>query len=320
MRIAVTGATGFVGGAIVERLATAGHEVVGLGRQARPPGYGHRYVAWDLAGGEPAPAVLAESDAVVHAAANVSPWGPDGPFIATTVDGTDRVLGGLSPETRLVVIGSASVYDPRLPHLGAREPEAPVSPDRYLNAYGRAKAAQERLVSGARPDAIVLRPRAIWGPGDRTLLPRILRRIRAGGLPIPGGGRSAVSATHISSVVSAVEAALARPTVHGPVNVADATPTTSAALLRTVAAALGIPLWIVPVPVGLAWGAGAVAEAVWTVARLPGEPPVSRYAVAALGRPFTLDLTRLHSELGVRPDIDVEAAARNLALPAAPVG
>jgi nucleoside-diphosphate-sugar epimerase len=313
MRVAVTGATGFVGGAIVERLAAAGHEVVGLGRQPRPPGYGHAYQAWDLASGEPAPAVLVEADAVVHAAANVSPWGSDGPFIATTVEGTQRVIDGLSPETRLVVIGSASVYDPRVPHVGAREPEAPVSPERYLNAYGRAKAAQERLALAARPDAIVLRPRAIWGPGDRTLLPRILSRIRAGHLPLPGGGRSAISATHISSVVTAVEAALDHPTVRGPVNVADATPTTAAALIVTVAGALGIPMRVVPVPSTLAWAASGLVEAVWMVGRLRREPPVSRYAIAALARPFTLDLGRLHSELGVRPDVDVEAAGRELA-------
>jgi 2-alkyl-3-oxoalkanoate reductase len=317
MRIAVTGATGFVGGAVVERLAAEGHEVVGFGRRPRPAGFGHRYVAWDMAVEGPVPGALAESDAVVHTAAHVAPWGPDAPFIATTVDGTSRLVGGLDSRVRLVVVGSASVYDPQVPHLAARESEAPVSPHRYLNAYGRAKAAQERLLMATRPDAIVLRPRAIWGRGDRTLLPRILARVRFGRLPLPDGGRHPVSATHVSSVVEAVVAALRHPSVAGPVNVSDATPTTSAALVEMAANALGVRIRIVPIASSLAWTAAAVSEALWRGARLPGEPPVSRFAIAGLVQPFTLDLTRLHEELGVRPDIDLERAARELGPPSA---
>ena len=110
-----------------------------------------------------------------------------------------------------MVIGSASVYDPRVPQVAARERDAPVPPGRYLNAYGRAKAAQEGVVLARRPDALVLRPRAVWGPGDRTLLPRVMARARGGVLPLPGGGRRPASMTYIDSLVLAVTAALDAP-------------------------------------------------------------------------------------------------------------
>jgi nucleoside-diphosphate-sugar epimerase len=313
MRVAVTGATGFVGGAIADHLAATGHDVLAIGRRARPDGFAHDYVAWDLADGSPAPRDLAAAEAVVHAAAHVTPWGPDAPFRSVTVGGTERLLRAIDPAARLVLIGSASVYDPRVPHDAAREPEAPVAPERYVNAYGRAKADQERLVLDARPAAIVLRPRAVWGPGDTTLLPRILQSVRRHRLPLPDGGRHAMSATHISSLTAAVAAGLERPGVVGPINVADATPTTAAELLTTLFAALDLPVRIVAVPAPLTWLAAAAAEATWRLARRTDEPPVTRFAVAGLARPFTLDLGRLHRELGVCPDVDVGTAARQLA-------
>jgi nucleoside-diphosphate-sugar epimerase len=313
MRVAVTGATGFVGGAIADHLASTGYDVLAIGRRARPPSVAHDYVAWDLAGEAPPPPVLAACDAVVHAAAHVAPWGADAPFRQVTVAGTERLVRAMDPAARLVVIGTGSVYDPRIPHVMAVESQAPVAADRYLNAYGRAKADQERLVLTARPDSVVLRPRAIWGPGDTTLLPRILARVRVGRLPLPGGGRHPMSTTHISSLTSAVAAALERPAVSGPVNVADATPTTPAQLLETLFAVLDREVRIVAVPTRLAWGAAGAVEGVWRLAGRADEPPITRYAIAGLARPFTLDLGRLHRELGVQPDVDIPSAAGQLA-------
>jgi nucleoside-diphosphate-sugar epimerase len=302
-----------VGGAIADHLASVGHDVLAIGRRARPDNVVHDYVAWDLAMDAPPPSELAACDGVVHAAAHVAPWGPDAPFRQVTVAGTERLLRAIDPAARLVVIGTASVYDPRIAHRLAAEPEAPVAAGRYLNAYGRAKADQERLVLAARPDAVVLRPRAIWGPGDSTLLPRILARVRAGRLPLPGGGRQPMSTTHISSLTVAVAATFERTAVSGPVNVADATPTTPAQLLGTLFEALGLSVRIVAIPTTMAWAAAWAVEGVWRFAGRADEPPVTRYAIAGLARPFTLDLERLHRELGVQPDVDVSLAASRLA-------
>lgn len=314
MRIAVTGATGFVGGAIADHLAAAGHHVLALGRRPLPEALSHRYVAWDLAADDPPPPELAGCEAVVHAAAHVAPWGPDATFQRVTVTGTERLLHAVDPAARLVVIGSASVYDPRLPYTFAAEAEAPVATDRYLNAYARAKADQERLVLAARPDAVVLRPRAVWGPGDTNVLPRVLARVRRGALPLPAGGRHPMSTTHISTLATAVSAAIDQHHVRGPVNVAESTPTTAARHLGALFAALEMSVRIVAVPSPVAWGAATAVEGLWRVTGRRGEPPLTRYAVAGLSRPFTLDLGRLHHELGVRPDVDVDRAARDLAL------
>ena len=167
-------------------------------------------------------------------------------------------------------------------HRDARERDAPVPPGRYLNAYGRAKAAQEGVVRARRPDAVILRPRAVWGPGDRTLLPRVMARARGGVLPLPGGGRRPASMTYVDSLVEAVAAALQHRDVAGPVNVADATPVVPAALLEELFDRLYRPIRIVAVPASLADGAAALVELGWRLAPLRAEPPLTRYAVAAL--------------------------------------
>ena len=312
MRVAVTGATGFIGGAIAHRLADAGHDVLALGRATAGP-EGIDYLRWDLAAPGPPPTALDGVDAVVHAAAHVAAWGDEARFRLVTVDGTRRLVDALRPDVRLVVIGSSSVYAPDGRTTPYREADGPVDSARYLAAYPRAKAAQDRLVTELRPDAVVLRPRVVWGPGDRTLLPRIEARIRHGVLVLPDGGRRPMSTTHVDSLARVVEAAIARPSVSGPVNVADATPRSASELLAALFAARRRRLRIVPVPAALVWAGATVVEAAWHSAHLHREPPVTRYAVSALATPIVLDLDRLHEELGIAPDADVEAGAAELA-------
>jgi nucleoside-diphosphate-sugar epimerase len=311
VRIAVTGATGFVGGAVIRRLAAHGHEVLALGRsEAGPEGF--EYASWDLGAGGSPPGALATCDAVVHAGAHVAGWGAERRFRAVTVEGTARLVDALSPVARLILIGSSSVYAPDRRPGRYLEGDAPVDPRRYLGPYPRAKAEQERLVTARRPGSIVLRPRAVWGPGDRTLLPRLEARVRAGRLVLPAGGRHPMSTTHVESLVDAVEAALARPEVHGAVNVADSTPRSPAELLGALFAARQESLQIVGVPGPVADAIAVALEGVYQLARTRREPPVTRYAISALATPMVLDLDRLHHELGVAPDVDLAARAEEL--------
>ena len=94
---------------------------------------------------------------------------------------------------------------------------------------------------------------------------------------------------------------------------ADATPTTAARLLAALFEALDMSVRIVAVPSALAWATAAAVEGVWRLAGIGSEPPLTRIAVAGLAQPFTLDLGRLHRELGVRPDVDLAAAAAQMA-------
>lgn len=186
IRLAVTGATGFVGSAVVRAAIGRGWQVTAFGR--RP---GSRY--WDLTAGPLADPP--QVDAVVHCAA-VTDWGPAAPIRAATVDGT-RAVAATFPLARLVQLSSASVYDPFTPSIDITEDAGPVN--RYLTAYPAAKADAERALS-TRPNTVILRPHAVYGPGDPTLLPRLLSAVRGRTLLMVGDGTARASLTGIDNL------------------------------------------------------------------------------------------------------------------------
>ncbi|GAA3849756.1 NAD(P)-dependent oxidoreductase [Saccharothrix violaceirubra] len=283
MRIAVTGATGFVGGAVRRAAEARGWEV---------HAYGSR--AWDITTGPLADPP--EVDVVVHAAAAVTDWGGAGQVRRVNVDGTRHVTRTW-PRARLVHISSASVYDPFTPTVDATEDQAPVA--RYLTPYGATKAAAERVVA-ERPDTVVLRPHAVYGPGDPTLLPRVLAAIRGRSLILVGDGRTRQSLTSIDNLVDATVLACTGPP--GVYNVADAEPVVLVDALRDLLRERGLGhVRTRHLPTNLAWPLATVAERVWRAARKSTPPRLTRYAISHLAHERTLDLTKARERLGYDP-------------------
>jgi 2-alkyl-3-oxoalkanoate reductase len=296
MRVAVTGASGFIGGAVCRAAVNAGWQVHAFGRRATaiPGAVYHR---WDIDTGPLAHPP--EIDVVVHAAAAVRDWGPTAPIWRTNLEGTRHLLATF-PDARLVHVSSASVYDPYVPTVCAREDAAPV--DRYRTAYAASKAAAERLIA-ARPATVVLRPHAVYGPGDRTLLPRVLRAVRGNTLWIVGDGRTQQSLTSVANLVAATLLACDPAAPSGTYNIADARSVAVGDALREFLAARGVRVRVRTIPQRPAWVLASIAEATARLARRPYPPRLTRYAVAHLAVERTLDLTRARRTLGLRPTL-----------------
>jgi nucleoside-diphosphate-sugar epimerase len=268
-RVAVTGASGFCGAAVARAAGAAGLDVVCLGRRPGPVG---THIAWDAAQEVPD---LAGADAVIHLAAAVGDPGRgrrvEAAYRAVNVDGTARMLDAAGERT-VVWVSSASVYRPGPYAVPVRE-DHPA--DRQRSAYGRTKAAGERLA--IRAGAVVLRPRAVYGPGDRHLLPRLRRVVRGGRAWLPGPDVP-LSLTAVENLADACLAAV-RGWPAGAYNVADDVPYRRDAV---IAAVLGVPVRHVP------------ARAVRALAgRVPS---LTRYAVDQLTDGMVLDTERARAQ------------------------
>jgi nucleoside-diphosphate-sugar epimerase len=138
----------------------------------------------------------------------------------------------------------------------------------------------------------VLRPHAVYGPGDRYLLPRVTAAVRGGWLLLPGPDVT-LSVTHVRTLTSA---ALAAPGWSaGAYNIADADPVSRDWLLGSAASAtLGSPVRIGHLPGAALRSLAAGLEAV--AGRTGREPVLTRYAVDQLAHPFVLDIGRARAQ------------------------
>lgn len=280
MRIAVTGSAGFIGSAVVERLRLEGHEVTALTRRH-----------WDIA----ARTINERADAVVHCAALADDWALPEHAMRANLGGTANVIASF-PGARFVHLSTSSVYDAWLPTVHVAEDEP--LPTRWLSAYSESKAAAERLLDGL--DAVVLRPHAVYGPGDRTLLPRILGAIRGRRLVLPESANVLHTLTHIDNLVHAVSLAVRPESRAGVFNIGDADDTVLREVLLELLARKGRPdVAIHGIPYRAAFSAAAALERLHRVTG--GRPRLTRYAVSQLGLERTLDIAKARRELGYAP-------------------
>jgi uncharacterized protein YbjT (DUF2867 family) len=172
--LAVTGGTGFVGGHLIRAARAAGFEVRALTRGWRPPEDGIDWVEGALDRPDSLVKLCAGADAVVHIAGLINAPSRAG-FEAVNVGGTAAVIDAARQAgvRRFVHISS----------LAAREPE--------LSDYGWSKARSERLVAASGLDWTILRPPAIYGPGDRETF-ELFKMARRGFVALPPKGRFSV--------------------------------------------------------------------------------------------------------------------------------
>lgn len=317
MRIFVTGASGFVGGAATKHLVAQGHDVYAMSRSeasdAKIAALGGKPVRCDL---EDVTAThIGSAEAIVHCAAFVEQWGPVEAWKRFNIDGTARMLAAAreAGAKRFIHISTESVLW-RGQHLrGVDEtyPRAPNSP----YPYSWTKARAEELVEAANtPDfqTIILRPRFIWGPGDTTLLPVIEHMAKSGQWQWIDNGQAKTSTTHIANLVHAIELALTKGNGGQAYFILDDGVRTMKEIISAIAATRGITLPHKSVPSWAADTLASVAEGAWRTFNLKGEPPVTRFGAMIMSRDSVLIDAKARREMGYAPVISVEEGLRQL--------
>ncbi len=323
----VTGATGGLGRNAVRLLQERGVAVRACGRNLAAgralTGEGAQFVALDLAlcSGRELDALVAGVDAVWHCAALSSPWGAAADFAAANVTATQRLLDAAARAgvRTFVHISTPAIYFDFRDRFDVPESFRPAA---FVNDYARTKALAELEVQRSVENhpamrCAILRPRAIFGPHDQVLMPRLARVLdaRGGRLPLPGGGSALIDVTYVDNVVHAMWLATANDALPSgsAFNVTNQEPARLKDILQSLFGdAMGKPFRIVALPY---WLMAAIARAMQLAARLSGkEPALTAYSVGALGFAMTLDNSRAREELGYRPQVSLAEGIRRTAL------
>lgn len=311
MKALVTGGGGFLGSAIVRRLAARGDEVISYSRGDYPElrQLGVRLVQGEITDADALRAAAEGCDVIFHVAAKAGIWGPYAEYHRVNVGGTENVLNACwdAGVSRLVYTSSPSVVFDGKDMEGVDE-SAPY-PAHFEAPYPQTKALAEQLVLAVSSPAVAtvaLRPHLIWGPGDNHLIPRILARARAGRLRRIGKRDVKVDTVYIDTAAEAHLLAADRLTPESPLAgkayfITQGEPWPLWDVINGILAAADQPPVTKSVPEWVANAAGWLCEKVYGALRIKSEPPMTRFLARELATSHWFNIDAARRDLGFDP-------------------
>lgn len=297
-KVAITGATGFVGGFVANYLESKGYKIYRFGRKDIK-GVLH----WDIS--QSIYADLTTIDYVVHCAACVDDWTSYEESFATNVLGTQNVLKSFKNASQFIYISSASVYDAFCDQVIISENEC--LGGNLLNEYSKTKLLGEKEVQKSSiRSRIILRPHIIYGIGDTTIAPRIKKAIRFGYFPVPGDGNNRISFTHVENLAQAILKCieLQKPGLSA-YNITDAETLTLSQALKEFKSLNRLNFKEVFISRKLCLLIGNVLEFFYKLFGIKTSPPLTRYIVDQMSSDHIFDISKAKEELGYIPTKDL---------------
>lgn len=316
MRVAVTGAGGYLGRALVHRLLASGFKpfaIVKKESEAREyEGRGIDSVCRDLSKKGDYAGLLEGCKALVHCAALKRDYGRWEDFKRTNIDITRLVMECALDESleKIIHISTTSVYGNDRSHYGTDE-EADYG-ERVVDHYTRSKIEADKIVSSLIKNknfpGVILRPGYIWGPGDQTIIPFIVKGLRSRRLMLVEDGENLLSLTFIDNVVEAIMRALKNKEATGRIfNITDGSKVTSKRFISDIMSVLGIELSLRAMPYPLIYSMAYSLEHFYRVMRKSTPPPYTRFAARFLRYTAIFDISRAIYDLGYQPKISYKA-------------
>jgi len=191
---------------------------------------------------------------------------------------------------------------------------APLRPDSPV-PYPATKAKAELAVRRAnRPgfETLTVRPRFVWGKGDTTLLPEMVRTVEAGKWAWVGGGHNVTDTAHVDNVVEGMLLAAERGRPGEAYFVTDGEPVAFREFVTAMIETQGVEPPDRSLP---AWTAGPLArisEAAWKALPLSGQPPMTTFRAWILTQECTIDISKASTELGYEPIVSREQGLAEL--------
>jgi ornithine--oxo-acid transaminase len=314
----VTGASGFIGSHLVERLLQEGNQVRCLARASsdtsRLEELGVEIAVGDLTDGGSLQEAARDCRQVFHCGALVSDWATSQAIRATNVSGTRSLLraAAAAGARRFIHFSSTDVYGyPGTPQVSESQ-----DPGGFANWYAQSKreAEAEVLRAGVEQglETVILRPATVYGPRSVEVVGEIAREIRAGRMVLVDRGRAVAGLLYVGNLIdAALLAAQAERAAGEAFNVTDGLPVTWREFTDALAAGLGCRPVRWSMPYRVAHGLGFTLEhgyrLVHRATRLTTSPLLSRQAVHVLGRPQDFSNAKARELLGWEPRVGYAA-------------
>ena len=309
----VTGATGLVGSHVVETTLRQGWRVRALVRASADRSLLEKWdvetCIGDLSDTDSLRNAVQDASVIVHCAAKVGDWGPVEAYRRINVDGLRDLIRMACEAGRLrrfVHISSLGVY-PARDHYGSDEAIAPAVDG--IDGYTRTKVEAERLVEEKMVNddlpAVILRPGFIYGPRDRTVLPRILERLRDDRFAFLGSTQKLMNNTYVGNLCDAIILAICRDDVVGrKFNIRDGRLVSKEEFIGTIARLAGYPVPTKVVPLPIARALAKSLEALWRLLGKQESPILSMARIKFLGLHLDYSIDKARRELGYEPAVD----------------
>ena len=312
-RLLLTGATGMVGMALMPRLIAEGYDVSVMLRpssnRAAINGHSVKVVEADLADPESLARVTEGVDYVVHAAAHVGDWGPAEKYRQRNVYALEHLITAArrTQVRRWIQISSLGIY-PARDHHGTDEstPADLGGLDGYTRTKAEAEVVLNRHIQQNKFPAVILRPGFIYGPGDRHVLPRIVKKFQSGKMKMIGDGQKKLNNTSVGNLNDAVVLALQQDDAVGETfNIRDKRLVTREEFVTTIANFIGAD-YPKSVPVPIARMLVAVVERLAKLRGAKEAPFVTRASIKFLNQNLDFSIEKAKRVLGFDPRDDFQ--------------
>jgi nucleoside-diphosphate-sugar epimerase len=313
LKILITGATGSLGLQVCRDFSKKKYQIIATGRNRafddQFKQLGIKFIPGDLVDSQFVESIVKDIDIVIHCAALAAPFGLWEHFYTANVVSTQNIAEACKKYKikRLIHISTPSIYFNGQPRLNVLESEPLPEPRTY---YAKSKIMAEEIIDqlkGTGVETIILRPRAIFGPTDQVLLPRILRLMKKGRFPLFNRGNALIDLTFVDNVVHAIELSLnaSEDALYKKYNITNGEPRKVVEICKEIQNGLKLKVTYLNLPLFLILFLARIVESLYLLFKIKKEPILSEYSIGLMSFDHTLSIENAKKYLNYTPKISL---------------
>ena len=314
MRVLITGATGFLGFRLVEKLNLdfKYKQIIASGRVIKKTHYIKsdkvKYITGNLTDPIFVDELTKKIDIVINCAALSSPWGSISDFTQANIITQKNLIKSCiyNKVKTFIFISSPSIYFDLKNKLNIYESDP--LPKQFINNYARSKFEAEELLRSSNLPYVIFRPRALIGRGDHVIMPRVINAFEKNKLKIVGDGENLVDLTPVSNVVDAILLSIHNENaLYQTFNLSNGKPVKLWAKINYVLQKLDKKIVKKKVSYKFAFSVVFLLEIISKVFNLK-EPSTTIYSIGILSKSFSLNIDKVIKILNYQPRQTVDEA------------